>query len=87
VRSNSKDREFDKFRPAEDGKSKVAVEVENTEQLPVTTLGVKWDSLNVSFPSDNQDLFNYLYQGEQVLSVLITYENASKKQITAIEKS
>jgi hypothetical protein len=86
MRGNSKDREYDKFRPAEDGQSKVAVEVENSQQIPVSTLGVKWDSLNVTFPQENQDQFNYSYQGELVLTILITYENASKKQIIDITK-
>jgi hypothetical protein len=87
MKNNTKDREFDKFRSSENGKSKVAVEIENKAQVPVSTLGVVWDSLNVSFPSTNQDQFNYLLDGELVLSVLVTYEDQSKKQITSIVKA
>jgi hypothetical protein len=83
-------REYKKFRESQKkpGFTSVAVDIENKNEnaIPVTTLGVVWNSLQVVFPQSNQDLFKYFYDNNLVLEVLVTYENQSKKQIIAIDK-
>jgi len=83
-----KEMEAKNFRDAGNGKTSRGVSVENKTEnsIPVSTLGKVWDSLQISFPSNNQDFFQYYYKGELVLNILVTYENQSKKQIISIEK-
>ena len=70
-------------------KTRVATQLENSSSnpIPVTTTGVKWDNLKVSFPTENQDKFEYFYQGNLVLEFLVTYVNNTKKDILEITKA
>jgi hypothetical protein len=72
--------------PVRANKTAQEVVVSNTQSIPVTTLGVVWDKLEVTFPQENQDLFTYILQSSTVLTVLVTYANNSKKQIIGIDK-
>lgn len=85
---DSKEMEYKNFRDAGNGKTKRAVEIENNQEnaIPVTTLGVVWDSLQVSFPSSNQELFQYYKENNPVLEVLVTYQNPNKKQIISLTR-
>lgn len=84
-----KEMEVGSFRDAADGSNRLtkkAVQVENSASsaIPVTTLGVVWDSLQVEFPSETQDKWKYYKNGNQVLEILVTYESNAKKQIVSI---
>lgn len=85
--NNISDRELKKFRGNSES-VKVATQIENesSSPVPVTTLGIVWDSIQVTFPANNQDLFTYSYQSQPVLTVLVTYDGASKKQIISLVK-
>jgi hypothetical protein len=62
------------------------VVVSNKQSIPVTTLGVIWDTLQVTFPQQNVDLFTYINDGNIVLTVLVTYSSNNKKEIIGIQK-
>lgn len=83
-----KEMEAKNFRDAGNGKTSRGVSVENKAEnsVPVSTLGKIWDTLQVTFPSTNQDLFSYFYNNNLVVKILVTYENQSKKQIIEINK-
>lgn len=87
MRDNTKDREFDKFRPAKDNLSKTAVEIENESNSPViVSSNVLWDEVQTTFPAQTQELFTYKKDSETVMTVLVTYSDASKKTILSINK-
>jgi len=67
------------------GKASIDVNVTNNNQ--VNSLGVEWNSLQVVFPQENQDLFKYSLNGDPVLEVLVTYSGNNKKQIIAINRT
>lgn len=71
-----------------DKKTSVATIIENksSQSIPVTTLGVIWDKLEVTFLSDSIDKFSYSYQNELKLDVIVTYQNASKNEIIRVER-
>lgn len=83
-----KEMEKGNFRDAGDRKTKRAVEIENSPSspIPVSTLGVSWDSLQVQFPANNQDLWKYYKNSTQVLEILVTYEDSTKRQIVGIQR-
>jgi hypothetical protein len=62
------------------------VVVSNKQSIAVTTLGVVWDTLQVTFPAQNVDLFTYINDGNIVLTVLVTYSSNNKKEIIGIQK-
>lgn len=80
-----KDREYDKFREGTDGKTTVAVSLD--EALDVNIDGVSWDEITTTFPATNQELFTYKENSTIVQTVLVTYETDTKKQIIKIEKT
>lgn len=84
MKTTIKDREFAKFR---DGKTGDAVAVTfDGESIPVETSGVEWDEVVTTFPSENQDLFTYKKNNVVVQTVLVTYQNDSKKVIVYMQK-
>ena len=87
MKDNTKDREFDKFRPAKEGFSKTAVEIENESSSPViVSSNVVWDEVQTTFPAQAQELFTYKKDSETVMTVFVTYSDASKKTILSINK-
>jgi hypothetical protein len=85
MKSTIQDREFAKFRDGETGDA-VAVTFDG-EAIPVETGGVIWDEIVTTFPAANQDLFTYKKESQIVQTVLVTYENDSKKIIVGINKT
>jgi len=78
------DREFAKFR---DGKSGDAVAITfDGESIPVDTAGVEWDEISTTFPSSNQELYTYKKNSNTVQTVLVTYQNDSKKIIVHMQR-
>lgn len=78
------DREFAKFR---DGKSGDAVAITfDGESIPVDTAGVEWDEILTTFPSSNQELYTYKKNSNTVQTVLVTYQNDSKKIIVHMQR-
>ena len=83
-----KEMEVGSYRDAGSKQTKKAVQIENTSEspIPVSTLGVSWDSLQVEFPTINQDLWKYYKNSSLVLQILVTYEDQAKRQITGIQR-
>lgn len=75
MRDNTKDREFDKFRPARDGKSKVANVLEGDTGL---LEGISYDDIQASYPNNTTELYTFFFQSVQVAAIQVTYTNASK---------
>jgi len=48
---------------------------------------VIWDAIEITFPSDSSELFTYKKEGDPVQTVLVTYQNVSKKVIISINKT
>jgi hypothetical protein len=87
VKDNIRDREMGKFRPARDGLSKTAVEIENQSGSPViVSSNVAWDEVQITLPSQSQELFTYKKDSEAVMTVLVTYSDSSRKNILSINK-
>lgn len=88
---DAREMENGSYRDASDvgeRKTKKAVQVENSPQEPVVvTTTVMWDKLQVSFPSANQEIYTYKKNSVTVMTVVITYENDSKKTIVDIDKT
>lgn len=80
-----KDREYEKFREGIDGKTTVAVSLD--EALDVNIDGVDWDEITTTFPATNQELFTYKKDSVIVQTVLVIYETDLKKTIIKIEKT
>lgn len=70
-------------------KTKIAVKIENSSNEPVLveTAGIDWDLIETTFPSDITDLFTYKKNSITIQTVLVTYENHTKKVITSIAKT
>lgn len=79
MKSNLKDREFDKFRDAPNDKSSVSISADAA--LPIEPAGVDWDEIVTTFPSNTQELYTYKKSATTVQTVLVTYQNADKKTI------
>lgn len=79
------DREFDKFRESADGKSAVAVKLEDSVNVNIE--GVDWDEIQTTFPQANQELFTYKKDSVVVQTVLVTYDSSSKKDVLKLEKT
>lgn len=85
MKKTIKDREFSKFR---DGKTGDAVAVKfDGDSIPVETSGVEWDEITTTFPADNQELYTYKKDGETIQTVLVTYDNGSKKIIVNMQRT
>lgn len=50
-------------------------------------LDVVWDAILTTFPSSIQDLFTYTLNEETVQTVLVTYQDNTKKQIVTVNKT
>lgn len=50
-------------------------------------LDVFWDTITTTFPTANQDLFTYSFEGVGVQTVLVTYQDTTKKQIVSVNKT
>jgi hypothetical protein len=93
IPNNTKDREHRAFVESPSrGTPNTAKEVfvGNQENNPIPMFNkneIAWDEINVSFPSNNQELFIYSKNSLSVLSVLVTYSNSNKKQIINIVKT
>jgi len=64
-----------------------AREVFVSNSLDVNLDGVKWDEINVTFPSEIQELFTYILDSVTVQTVLVTYDSTQKKNIIKLEKT
>lgn len=84
MKTTLNDREFAKFRDGVGGDA-VAVTLDG-ESVSVDTAGVDWDEIITTFPSSNQELFTYKKNSVTVQTVLITYQNDSKKVITHMQR-
>lgn len=86
MKSTIQDREFSKFRDGKSGEA-VATTYDGNAPMPIETAGVDWDEITTTFPTDAQELFTYKKESNIVQTVLVTYENNSKKTIVAISKT
>lgn len=57
------------------------------EALDVAINGLDWDEISTTFPSNTSELFTYKKNSTPVQTVLVTYENASKKTITSLVRT
>jgi hypothetical protein len=57
------------------------------EDLSSSTVQVSWDEISTTFPTSNTDLHTYKYNSVKVQETLVTYVDASKKQIASIQKT
>jgi hypothetical protein len=48
---------------------------------------VVWDAINTTFPSDTSELYSYTLNSVLVQTILVHYQNTSKKIIVNIEKT
>lgn len=83
MESNLKDREFDKFRPSDNGKSSVAVTIEGDSGI---IQGVSYDDIQVTFPSATVTVYEYLKATVLQATVEITYTNAAQTSIVRIRR-
>lgn len=86
MKSTVQDREFDKFRPADNDKSKIAVTTDSDDPLKVDISGISWDSILVSFPQLDQEVYTYSLNLVTVQTVTVTYTDSTKKFIQSIIK-
>jgi hypothetical protein len=45
---------------------------------------IDWDEISTTFPSNKSELYTYKKNSISVQTVLVTYENSSKKTITSL---
>jgi hypothetical protein len=86
MKDNIKDREFDKFRSGQNGLSRVAVVLEQTTPIPVDTEGLNWTSVQASYPTNTQEVYEFFQDSDLVQTITINYVSASKKQIQSVTK-
>jgi hypothetical protein len=86
VKENIRDREHDKFREASQGRSKVAVVIEQTSPIPVDTEGIEWDTLEASYPINTQEVYDFFKESVLVQKITINYTNASKERLQSVTK-
>jgi len=48
---------------------------------------VEWDEISTTFPNSNAELYTYKKNSTPVQTVLVTYENATKKTILSLVKT
>lgn len=57
------------------------------EDLSSTAIEVSWDELSTTFPAENQELYTYKNNSVPVQETLVTYVDATKKQIVSVQKT
>lgn len=57
------------------------------EDLSSSTVEVSWDEISTTFPTNTTELHTYRYNSVKVQETLVTYVDASKKQIASIQKT
>lgn len=57
------------------------------EDLSSSTIEVSWDEISTTFPSNVTELHTYKYNSVTVQETLVTYADASKKQIVSVQKT
>ena len=79
---------YECFIPKDGGSDQLDFE---TNYLSLVGLSAKqepdWDDFITSFPATNKELHTYKKNSVTVQEILVTYENAQKKQITRIQKT
>jgi hypothetical protein len=48
---------------------------------------IEWDEISTTFPNSNVELYTYKKNAVPVQTVLVTYENATKKTILSLVKT
>ena len=86
MKSDIREREQDKFRPAAGDKSKVAVTLEQDSPIPVVTDEVKWDTFEVSRPNSVTEVYDFFLGATLVQKVTLVYTSSSKKDLASGEK-
>ena len=83
MQNSVKDREFDRFRPAENGKSKVAVTLEGDTGL---LQGITYDDIQAEFPSST--ITNYKYYSSSVLvaTIEVTFTDSAHSDVLRARK-
>jgi hypothetical protein len=57
------------------------------EDLSSTTVEVSWDEISTTFPADNKELYTYKLNSVAVQETLVTYVDATRKQIVSVQKT
>lgn len=57
------------------------------EDLSSSAVEVSWDEIATTFPADNKDLYTYKNNSVVVQETLVTYVDATKKQIVSVQKT
>lgn len=57
------------------------------EDLSSSTVEVSWDEISTTFPTNTTELHTYKYNSVTVQETLVTYVDASKKQIASVQKT
>jgi hypothetical protein len=78
MKDNVKDREFDKFRSAENGLSKVAVTMEGDIGL---LDGVSYDDVQASFVSTTITVYSYYKNTILQAQVEVTFNDSTKCEV------
>lgn len=89
-----KDREYDKFRDAENNLSKVAVTIEQevTNPIPVFNVGnivppIDTDAITVEYPTTVKEIYKFRSGGVTgtVLKIIeVSYEDSTKERLTTV---
>lgn len=78
MKSTVFDREHDKFRPANNGKSKVAVTPEGDSGL---LEGISYDDIQAEFPTPLITNYKYYLNGVLQTTVEVTFTNAAHDDV------
>lgn len=83
MKETVKDREQDKFRPGQDGLSKVAVTLEGDSGL---LQGITYDDIQAEFPSST--ITNYKYYSSSVLvaTIEVTFTDSAHSDVLRARK-
>ena len=83
MKSTVQDREFDKFRSADNDKSKVAVTLEGDTGL---LQGITYDDIQAEFPSST--ITNYKYYSSSVLvaTIEVTFTDSAHSDVLRARK-
>lgn len=78
MKSTVFDREYDKFRPASNDKSKVAVTLEGDSGL---LEGISYDDIQAEFPTSLITNYKYYLNGVLQTTVEVTFTNAAHDDV------
>lgn len=62
-------------------------EFEHKEEAATSVNDVVWDQITTTFPDDTSEIYSYSLESSPVQDVLVTYVDASKKQIISVQKT